>query len=167
MTRIHRKHTLPKLRSQIGWKVAFLRPPGHLKSLFFTDFRDFKLQYLREHTFYYSLSMSDTWRNIQGTSWYDRNDLSTPTAKVIWKNTFFLPVHLKWPLRTQKVKGARKSIKSAIDQPKWIFLSKFSCSMFTANKTHVFSFFENRKNQFEAFTTENPIHFFKFPGLSY
>ena len=89
MTKIRRKFTLTKLRSQIGWKVAFLRPPWHLKSLFFTDFRDFKLQYLREHTFYYSLSMSDTWGNIQGTSWYDRNDLSTPTAKVIWKNTFF------------------------------------------------------------------------------
>ena len=94
--KIHGKFILKNLRSQFDSKSHFW--------LFFTDFHDFKPQYLRQHTSYYSLSMSDTWGNIQGTSWYDQNDLSTPTAKVIWKNTFFWPVHLKWPFRTEKVK---------------------------------------------------------------
>ena len=36
--------------------------------------------------------------------------------------------------------------KNVINQPILIFLSNFSCSIFTADKRHVFSFHENRKN---------------------
>ena len=67
------------------------------------------------------------------------------------------------PFLKEILKGAKKSLKNAINQTIWIFLSKFLCSMFTADKRHVFSFHENRKNQLKAFKTQKPIHFLKFP----
>ena len=69
------------------------------------------------------------------------------------------------PFLKEILKGAKKSLKNAINQTILIFLSKFLCSMFSADKRHVFSFHENRKNQLKAFKTQKPIHFFSFWGL--
>ena len=69
------------------------------------------------------------------------------------------------PFLKEILKGAKKSLKNAINQTIWIFLSRFLCSMFTADKRHVFSFHENWKNQFRGFKTKKCIQFISFPRL--
>ena len=61
------------------------------------------------------------------------------------------------------LKGIWKSLKNSINQLKWIFLSKFSCSMFTADKRHAFLFTKNEKINFKPLKHKNPFTFLNFP----
>ena len=63
------------------------------------------------------------------------------------------------------LKKAQKMPKNSSYVKRRVFSSKFSYSMFAADKRQVFSFHENWKNELKAFKTQKPIHFFSFRRL--
>ena len=63
------------------------------------------------------------------------------------------------------LRNGKKTPKNGLYVQRRIYFSKFSYSMFAADKRRVFSFHESWKNEFKAFKTQKPIHFFSFWGL--
>ena len=58
------------------------------------------------------------------------------------------------------LKKGWKTPKNGLYVQRRIYFSKFLYSMFAADKRRVFSFHESWKNEFKAFKTQKPIHFF-------